>query len=587
MSSFSLTKTSTASGVGATVELSEIESLTKGSLIVGDGAGSPAELLVGASNGHVLTVDATTSTGLKYAAVPAAGSTELTGDVTGSGTGTIATTIANESVTYAKIQNVSATDKILGRSTAGAGDIEEITCTAAGRALIDDASASAQRTTLSAAASGANTDITSVYLNNTGLKIKDTDASHGLTIVPGSNLLADKTFTLLTGNNDRTLDMSGGDASLSGTNTGDQVITLQGEVTGSGNGTFTATIANDAVTYAKMQNVSATDKLLGRSTSGAGDIEEIACTSAGRALLDDSTAADQRTTLGLGSIATQAANNIALTGGSITGITDLAVTDGGTGASTFTDAGVLIGNGTGAVQVTTAGTAGQVLTSNGVGVDPTFQAPTSSVAVIPQGGFSTLFENLTRFTSTSAGSGGDSFNTEGLTLFTGSSPSSFSKAVIPIGGSFNPFILGSNNYFSLLLSFGTTLGTDCNSFFGLGDVSMSSASVNYTGAAQYGFKFNRASSVTTTSATNSNGSGSETETTFTGWSSNTYQTIHAQKTGSTNIKFYLDNTLKATHTLLLPNSTSTSLATFGISVIGQPTGTTAKLFSFNYSYDLQ
>jgi hypothetical protein len=43
---------------------------------------------------------------------------------------------------------VSATDRLLGRSTAGAGAIEEITCTAAGRALIDDADAAAQRTTL-------------------------------------------------------------------------------------------------------------------------------------------------------------------------------------------------------------------------------------------------------------------------------------------------------------------------------------------------------------------------------------------------------------------------------------------------------
>jgi hypothetical protein len=41
----------------------------------------------------------------------------------------------------------------------------------------------------------------------------------------------------------------------------------------------------------------ATDKLLGRSTAGAGAGEEIACTSAGRALLDDGTAAVQRATL--------------------------------------------------------------------------------------------------------------------------------------------------------------------------------------------------------------------------------------------------------------------------------------------------
>lgn len=55
-----------------------------------------------------------------------------------------------------------------------------------------------------------------------------------------------------------------------------------------------------AVTYAKIQNVSATDKLLGRSTAGAGVVEEITCTAAGRALLDDAAATDQRTTLGVG-----------------------------------------------------------------------------------------------------------------------------------------------------------------------------------------------------------------------------------------------------------------------------------------------
>jgi hypothetical protein len=46
-----------------------------------------------------------------------------------------------------------------------------------------------------------------------------------------------------------------------------------------------------------------------------------------------STAANARTNLGLGTIATQDASAVAITGGSITGITDLAVADGGTGAS--------------------------------------------------------------------------------------------------------------------------------------------------------------------------------------------------------------------------------------------------------------
>ena len=58
---------------------------------------------------------------------------------------------------------------------------------------------------------------------------------------------------------------------------------------------------------------------------------------------------------------------------SVTASTAISVANGGTGATSFTDAGVLVGNGTGAVQATSAGTSGQVLTSNGAGVDPTFQ----------------------------------------------------------------------------------------------------------------------------------------------------------------------------------------------------------------------
>lgn len=56
-------------------------------------------------------------------------------------------------------------------------------------------------------------------------------------------------------------------------------------------------VADGTLAAAKVA-FTATDKLLGRATAGAGNGEEIALTAAGRALLDDATAADQLTTLG-------------------------------------------------------------------------------------------------------------------------------------------------------------------------------------------------------------------------------------------------------------------------------------------------
>lgn len=96
------------------------------------------------------------------------------------------------------------------------------------------------------------------------------------------------------------------------------------------------------------------------------------------------------TNLSLGTMSTQNANNVTITGGSITGITDLAVADGGTGSSSLSANAVLLGNGTSALQTVAPGTSGNLLTSNGttwtsaappangLGINQTWSAPSRS-----------------------------------------------------------------------------------------------------------------------------------------------------------------------------------------------------------------
>lgn len=135
------------------------------------------------------------------------------------------------------------------------------------------------------AASGANTDITSVLLNQTGLAVKGAD-SNALTLKPNETLTGAKTLNLKVNDADRTIDLSGNltvssAATVSGTNTGDQTT-----ITGNA-GTATALAANGA-------NCSAGSGAAGVDAAGAAegcaDFEEDLANSAGlAAALSDET----------------------------------------------------------------------------------------------------------------------------------------------------------------------------------------------------------------------------------------------------------------------------------------------------------
>ena len=184
----------------------------------------------------------------------------LTGEVTSVGN---ATTIAANAISYTKIQNVSATDKVLGRVSSGAGIIEEIATTGTGNVV--RASSPILTTPNIGAASGTSLTV-SGQLNST--------------VATGT-----APFSVASTTPVANLSIGGNAATATTVSTN---ANLLGDVTSVGNSTLiaanavnTAKILNSNITYAKIQNVSATNTVLGRVSSGAGIVEEIATTGTG------------------------------------------------------------------------------------------------------------------------------------------------------------------------------------------------------------------------------------------------------------------------------------------------------------------
>jgi hypothetical protein len=112
------------------------------------------------------------------------------------------------------------------------------------------------------------------------------------------------------------------------------------------------------------------------------------------------------TAAGLGTMAQQNKTSVDITGGTIVGITDLAVADGGTGVSTLTANAVVLGNGTSAVQTVAPSTSGNLLTSNGTTWVSSSQKVLNGGQVFTSSGTFTIPANVTSVKVTVVGGGG-------------------------------------------------------------------------------------------------------------------------------------------------------------------------------------
>lgn len=225
------TKTGTLNATGATFSVNKIANLT--------------------SNGFVKTTGGDGTLSIDTSTYITANQTiTLSGDVTGSGSTAITTTIANDAVTNAKLANV-ATQTFKGRTTASTGDPEDLTVTQA-TAMLNvfgaDAGSGGVKGLVPATTSGdavkvlygdgtwktptsgTVTSVSVVTANGVSGSVATATTTPAITLSLGAITPTSVNSVAISGGSTPTLAVTG-TTTVSGANTGDQLYTISGDAT--------------------------------------------------------------------------------------------------------------------------------------------------------------------------------------------------------------------------------------------------------------------------------------------------------------------------------------------------------------------
>ena len=276
------------------------------------------------------------------------------GDVTGSGT----LTIADDAVTYAKMQNLGTADRVLGSTSTGViGETQIVTDMIATDAVTEDKLANTLLAEIDAnTAKVTNSDQSKADINALDITEVGTISSgvwNGTKIADA--YLSDNTLHLDTAQTISAVKTIGTNVKLQFRDTTTFIHSNDANdliIGGTDVKTVATNILLDAGTLIDLQ----------QDTDVTGDL-----TVSGKLVMGST---DTLTDAGLLSVANQ--SNITGVGTISSGVwngTDVTVAHGGTGVSTLTDGGILLGSGTGAITAMAVLTDGQMIVGDGT-TDP-------------------------------------------------------------------------------------------------------------------------------------------------------------------------------------------------------------------------